>query len=413
MKMKYLKVTFVLAMIALVSTSQATSFFTIYIDGDSTGKGLVQGQTLNWCTDCGVGDVVISEIYFDVDSSRTITLPDIALGIGPSPDGDTLWAKRRRDSVPGPDGFIYTRGRRLWLKPGPMIMGAIDEDGSSAYSWFDIVPNPEPAIEIAGTVRMDGVSPPNKLFQKIMVGFCLLEPRFTVWSGIDDFGNFSLGLPFYYRGQEVEIRLRDLGVGFIKPKPIKAFIKESENPDIAISVSKPTAWVSGKIIDQNGNSVGPVHLIFSNKENSEISGRAFFDDKYCFGAVEGDYLILSQKAYKYMYPTSMDFHLTEGDTLINDIVCYKPDTFVYVRVIRPKPLENSSFYFTAHAAGYYIEAYSNVETGVVKIPVCSELSNEFAITLKNYPLQKDYDYRMEKRSVSIGDTLTIHLIPEV
>jgi len=422
---------FVLIIFTFATLSYATSFCNPYgFNNDSTEPEILENKGILWeigiieC-DCGKGNIVKLEHYIDIDTSRTFTPGDMIASRMIIIDGDTIptIGTKQRDANLGPDGLIRLENY-IPFNPGPHVVIIIDEDGSTIENWFDILPNPNLPIVIEGSVKIEGITPPNDIFSKIRVG------KGSFWAFVDNYGNFTFEL-LKFPGNDTSLTIMDYGSGFVFPEPLKIEIpRDGKISGIEINMQSPTAWIMGNIIDQNGEPVNEwlrMHLYFDDKQASEkkavaigsdyseLAGHIVAKGSYCFGVFENIYRLALRGIStnnSYMLPSpqcNSSFQLAEGDTLQKDIMCYKTDNFVYVKIERPEVFKNRSFLIRASSEGYYNESNSHNLTGIAKIPICTEVSNVFYISL---PLSdfRDYNFYIEEQTVSVGDTITVEII---
>ncbi|MBN2544053.1 hypothetical protein JXI42_14430 [bacterium] len=404
-----------------ISISQATTFMSLHINGKENVNMLVQGQDVRIRADCGVGNTVILEIYIDVDGSHTLTPPDILALAEDFVDGDAKM-NTRGNVIPDSkiDGVIDVTYKQLWiLYECTVVTKIIDMDGSSVTSWFEIKSNPASNSEIKGVVKTNKAEAPELLYQSILVGS---SPFLTI---PDTKGNFSIGLPPGFEGQNMEVRFIDGGnSGILMPNDIEFKVPEKGGIiDVGTTkIPQQTAWIIGKIKNQHGSPIGPLNLVLSERyfEDDSSSVRQSSDTRsvklkalgsYTFRVHAGDYELDVrdpgdfQPSIYWQPVESEPLTVAKGDTAKLDILCYEPDSGkrITVKVNRPQSMHNNVFFIETYTDGYYMKAPCNNKTGIANILVSSNLSNEFDIIV----FRDNYSTWVEDTVIAVGDTIVL------
>ena len=178
------------ALSLFVKQASATTYLKVIVNGDTSATTLVQGDTLGYTCDCGVGDSVRFDYYIDVNADHVIDSGDKFLAHWYVTDGDTIGRQGPPDSDSTP-GIILVPGYTEGKAPEHYCLKATDESASSAQDCLEILPLPHPAATVSGTVSIEGITAPDPLLHYIMVGGFDMETG-SSWSGLtDSSGNYT------------------------------------------------------------------------------------------------------------------------------------------------------------------------------------------------------------------------------
>jgi hypothetical protein len=168
-----------------VGGASATTYLKVIVNGDTSATTFVQGGSLGWMCDCGVGDSVRFEYHLDLNVNHVIDAGDKFMCDWYITDGDTSNEWGPGDSDPTPDGIILAPGNINGSAPEHYCFRAIDESASSAEDFLEFLPISPPAATVSGTVSIEGITAPDPLLLYITVGGFDMETR-SSWAGLTD-----------------------------------------------------------------------------------------------------------------------------------------------------------------------------------------------------------------------------------
>ncbi|MDD5529448.1 MAG: T9SS type A sorting domain-containing protein [bacterium] len=175
------------------NANATTTFFKFIVNNDTSATTEVQGDTLGWLCNCGIGDSVRFEYYLDLNVNHTIDTTDMFLASWYTRDGDSVPKMGSYDVNPTPDGMIICPGNRDGTAPGNYCVKAVDEDSSSAQDYLTVTPIPSPLATVSGTVTVQGVTPPNNVLKNMMIGAFKKSPPLESWASLtDSLGNYTI-----------------------------------------------------------------------------------------------------------------------------------------------------------------------------------------------------------------------------
>ena len=191
------------ALSLFVGKANATTYLKMIVNGDTSATTTVQGDSLGFLCDCGVGDSVRFSNYIDLNVNHVIDAGDKFLCSWYVTDGDTSGEWGPGDSSPTPDGIILVPGNVGGNAPQNYCFRATDQSASSADDFLEVFPMAQPAATVSGTVSIEGITAPDPLLRYITVGAFDMETH-SSWAGLtDSSGNYTTN--FLSAGAELHV----------------------------------------------------------------------------------------------------------------------------------------------------------------------------------------------------------------
>jgi hypothetical protein len=411
----------------LGQNANATTHVWFWINGD-TAHVATQGDQFAWEIDvASPGNTVLFELFLDLDQSRDVTEGvDLLLGSffqqdGGQDDGPS-------DSSAVPDGIIYADLGSFGFAPQDYLIRAKDEDESQSTGWFTMLELSDPPATIYGSISIEGTSPPNPLYQNVMIGG-LSEIGIT--SGLtDQFGDYQINLSSTDNTWELGPLFDNILPGYIlQEEGYEVVASDGANGPYNFNFLLPQAYVYGEIKDQNGSSTDINGFIrLENTTTDDGTDGNIQEGTYILPAIiqiqgndstnyfrfraddQGfvpDYLVPEERE---------DFPLSVGDSLRHDLIAYETDTMIYGFVTKDGGNPDQSYEIHAWSDSLgYTNSESDPSTGSFILHVRN--GSAYSVNLQDDPewgTPPPPGYYVEQNhyfNVQPGDTVYFRLLP--
>jgi hypothetical protein len=424
---KFLLLFLFILLIFSVEESAAVTYLYFWINGD-TAHVLTQGDQLAWDLDVQTpGSTVITELYLDLDVSRSITGADLLLQAFDVTDGEVKEGEPS-DSSTTPDGKIYLMFGPFGFAAQNYLLRVVDTDESSVTSWFEINAMASPAAQITGNVIVEGTSAPDNLYEYVMINAF----GQGMFSGLtDNQGNYTINLPAADSTWRIEALFYPRLTGYIlSTETYEIQVPAAGVNDIDFSFALPSSWIYGNILDQAGAQVLMNGWISCRNTTTEQESEGQLQDghynlpltiipqgqdstNYFRLDLNGDMFIpnyLAPQTYEDIFPVS------SGDSIQKNIVVYATNSIIYVYVTEDAGAPSKSYQISAGSEIGYTRSMSDAGNGYGELHVHSGSSYWVGIDTDSAwgtPLPEGYIISGgDWKPALAGETVYLNLVPE-
>lgn len=407
---------------SLSLNAQRTTYFKFRVNGAEDTVMTQSVDAMVWECNCGVGDTLIGELWYDLDGDHTIDAGDKSWPMTQIPiiDGAADWDNGPADSSATPDGIFYcTLPPIIVMAPSYYVMKVTNlKDSSTAQDWLRVKPNPSPAAAVSGTVSIEGITPPNSLLNAITVATNMDHDPVFCMSLTDSYGVYTLNLP-------------DTGIRHISAVDnIPLYTKPPEDTVRAVGTvtginfeyKQAEAFVYGDIKDERDSLVLKGFNVYLRVGNGDVSQAFTNNGHYLLGASAGTGYYLetnrSEVNPDYLNPDmwSQTFSLVAEDSIRKDITLIRTDTVIFGIVTENGGTPSKSYFVEASKDSltmrWNIRSSSNSTTGAFAIPVNKGFQNyQVNLNTKDTPLPSGFGFESGNGwFADPGDTVKVKLV---
>jgi hypothetical protein len=248
---------------------------------------------------------------------------------GPPPDND-----------PTPDGWYFFSSAIIGLAPGHYIFKVVDQsDASSAQRGLTVTALPSPPNHFRGHVVVAGHPAPDPMLKDLWVE-ADIQDGFQLWCALtNDSGYYSINVGNAGTGHQFQIQPPAIN-GYVQPGRLN-IVAGGDSTNLDFNYEAPSDSLYGDIVDDDGALLTQMLYLYcspmfsgpSNKNDERTDGHySFF-----FGPTEeGQWQLgISNEGLPpaYLIPQSWQFRNDTLDNIHHDLVCYKTDTVLYVKIL--------------------------------------------------------------------------------
>jgi hypothetical protein len=413
------------ALLTMASFSEVfavTDYVFISVNGDTTATAAVQGDLLNWGSNCAVGANVQWDIWADLNLNSIIDEGlDYLVVSYVATDGNTDPDGPPPDSDPIPDGWYITMPFVVGLAPTIYIFRATDlSDMTSAERAILMQALGSPPNQISGTITLEGVTPPDNLLQNIWVQAESDSGGFQIWSAFtDNTGAFTINIGAAGSGITFDIYPGNVQ-GFVTP-PEQYVVANGVVSGIDFVYGAPADSVYGYVLDSDSNPIAPVEIWCSPVGGS---GGKYYD------SYDGYYVIYFTSAElgewwlgvsdnidpQYMVPQSYYFDNSVLHSFQHDMVCPLADTVINFTLTEDGGLPSRQYRVQAFSneLGAFANKITSVgDSGIYQIGVSSDQSAGYNVMVSTwddrYPIPPGYAVVGNYFGVMPGDMVSFNI----
>jgi len=314
----------------------ATDYIFFAVNGDTAVSSMMQGDELTWVANCGLGETVNWEIWFDANSNSAIDPSlDVMVAVMTVTDGDAL-----TENDPIRDGWAVGPSVKIGLEPGPYIFKATNlYDFTVAQRILTMVAMSSPPNRILGTMTIPGHPAPDPLLTKIPAFAQSDTEEEEIYIALaDQNGNYTINIGADATGVEFFVGSSDVGE-FVAPDA-QAITVSGVTGGVDFTFISAVDSVYGFVRDDEGTIIpyrANVYVDGQNpgtpeKEGVTENGRYVV---YFSAAQHGDWeLEVSSEDFMpgYMIPDYVPFSHDTLGSFQYDFSLHPSDTVIYARV---------------------------------------------------------------------------------
>jgi hypothetical protein len=407
------------------SASATTNYVFFSINGDTSKTTMVQGDNVGWGANCGVGHTVTWEIWVDLNNNSVIDDPgDLMFVTFSVADGDTSQSGPPPDINPVPDGWYVFSSAVIGLAPAHYIFKAVDEgDATHAQRVLNVTALPSPPNHFRGHIVVSGHPAPDPMLKDLWVE-ADIQDGFELWCALtNDSGYYSINVGASGTGHQFQIQPPALD-GYVQPGRLN-IVAGGDSTNLDFTYEAPSDSLYGDVLDDDGALITQLLYLYcspmfsgpSNKNDERSDGHYSF---YFGPSEEGQWQVgISNESLQptYLIPQSWQFR---NDTLHNihhDLVCYKTDTVLYVKVLENGGLPTHAYNVQAVSESLASMSFAITGTGsgnIVPLHISTKANSNWAVFAvnwdSNYPIPAGYIQGSTQTNLGPGDTAEINFI---
>jgi hypothetical protein len=408
------------------SASATTNYVFFSVNGDTSKTSMVQGDNVGWGANCGVGDTVTWEIWVDLNNNSVIDDPgDLMFVTFSVADGDTSQSGPPPDNNPVPDGWYRFSSAVIGLAPAHYIFKALDEgDATHAQRVLTVTALPSPPNHFRGHIIVAGHPAPDPMLKDLWVE-ADAQDDFQLWCALtNDSGYYSINVGAVATGHGYQIQPPPID-GYVQPGRIN-IVAGGDSTNLDFTYVAPADSLYGDVVDDDGALIAQMLYLYcspmfsgpSNKNDERSDGHYAF---YFGPSEEGQWQVgISNEGLPptYLIPQGWQFR---NDTLHNihhDIVCYKTDTVLYVKILENGGLPTHAYNVQAVSESLASMTYVITGTGsgnIVPLHISTKGHSNWTVFAVNwdgsYPIPDGFiPAGPPQTNLGPGDTAVINFI---
>jgi hypothetical protein len=415
-------------LIVLLATGPTTLAVTDYmfysVNADTTATSMTQGDLLAWGANCGIGDSLSWEIWYDVDADSVIDLTgDVQITTFVAVDGGISPDEGLPDVSPIPDGWYITPTLILGVAPGQYIFKAVNlTDSSSVQKPLICLALLSPPNTFSGRLIVPGHSAPDSAtLQYRWVEAEVENEELQIWAAMtNDSGLFTINIDSVGTGLTLRVGPPDIP-GFVTPSP-QMHVATGHIVDIDFEYSAPVDSIWGYLVDENDSVImQPTWVWCGPRFGSGGKDVRTQNGRYVvlFGAMElgewtagasGDGLIPA-----YMQPVNFDFENT-GDGTRHDFICPTANTVLYAEVTENGGPPAHRYRVEARHQYSGVSTYAISDTGfdnLVTLHITQLYSSDWEVSISiysdEYPIPEGFTFDGNVWGLHPGETAYLNL----